>query len=155
MLAGALVVLVLVTTAGGRSTTFGAAAASAPRGGGPASGGPRVLMMGDSIAQSLVPGLERQGVNIIDRSHSGCRILRGSMVGYAASSCSDRDAWKTVLKQVKPAFVILQFGTWDLEDVKPQGRSRTLEVGTPQWEKYYTSQVRRVVRTRGRRGRQS
>jgi hypothetical protein len=96
----------------------------------PASGGgaSRVLVVGDSLAESLVPGLEgvagAHGVELSSRAFGGCGLLTGVPLDPAgqpypwSQACNDsRPGWQAqAVQDLRPDVVMWLGAAWDERD---------------------------------------
>jgi hypothetical protein len=97
----------------------------------PASGGAsahRILVVGDSLAESLVPGLDgvagAHGVELSSRAFGGCGLLTGVPLDPTgqlypwSQACNDsRPSWQTqAVQDVRPDVVIWLGAAWDERD---------------------------------------
>ncbi len=114
----------------------------------------RVLLVGDSVAQSLSPGMRRgvSGFGLV--WEPGCRLIHGRLQfdnPYTAD-CHWERKWKPVVKRLHPAYAIALIGTWDLFDVKLSGTKQVVRPGTPAWNEAFRIQLERLARLLGVNG---
>jgi peptidoglycan/LPS O-acetylase OafA/YrhL len=117
----------------------------------------RVLLIGDSTACSLLPGLEAvaapQGVQIEDGAVIGCGIVSGQIapqivngvdVNRATSVCSSRAAAVEdgAVRMGRPN-VVIWASTWERQSlVAGRGAGqKVLALGSPQWYSYLTRRI--------------
>jgi peptidoglycan/LPS O-acetylase OafA/YrhL len=132
-----LVAVIIVTTAGAASQPATAAA----------TGRAQVLVVGDSVGKSLVPGLQDVGVQVADTTSVGCRLVRGRIKIEAEWShgCPWPQKWRDAVKRHHPDVVLLVTGAFDLFDVQPSGSRSFLVPGQPAWNRYYARQLQRAI----------
>lgn len=114
----------------------------------------RVMVLGESVALSLEPGLKRVGrewnLSVWDRSGLGCGFLP---VDKAAAPWRPMDrnlskkwgdrckewhkTWRLDVEAFHPDVVVMLFGGWDSGDLIVN--DRTLETGSPEWVAYFLS----------------
>ena len=117
----------------------------------------RVMVVGDSFAQSIVAGLQRWGLvdggmAVMDRTIVGCAFGRGGRnrgVGIPRSEepkCTARDAdLLTSIEEFDPEVVVLAGGMWDVTDRRPQGFSRWTRIGRPDYDAYLRGEIRHLL----------
>jgi SGNH domain (fused to AT3 domains) len=139
--AGLLAVAFVTTTSGAATPLSEVAAAdirpppTTPLSAPPGQPGPvRVLVVGDSVARSMAPGLERaaaaQGLTVWDAAVDGCGIVQdvGEQRVWRWSSappgCSPgwRQRWPLQVGQFNPDVVVVLLGTDDTLDRRIGGR---------------------------------
>jgi peptidoglycan/LPS O-acetylase OafA/YrhL len=148
--AATLVVLVLVTTAEARTASIAAAGDPSVR----VDPSQRVLVLGDSVADTIVPGLQHAGLDARQYSNVGCRLVRGTMASKVPGvECMSGQKWGQLLNDVQPNVVFLSSGLLDLYDVKPPGQSHVLTPGTRPWARYYRGEIQTAVDILTRSGR--
>ncbi len=127
-----VVALVLAATAGARPLPVAAGRIDDASPGG-------VLVVGDSLARSVAPGLHRHGFVVSDWGFDGCRLLRGTVRGRAflPGNCGWRPIWRDAVGRTRPAVVLLVEGAFNLADVRPPGSQNWLVPGTPRWARYF------------------
>ena len=137
----ALVVAALVSTAGAVAPPDTSGIRFRP--------GPRddVLLVGDSVANSLAPGLDDVGVKVGLAWSSGCRLIHGTVRfrNRLSDNCPWEDDWGRVLRRSHPKQVLLLSGVWDLFDVKPIGTTTFVAPGSPVWDRSFARQLERLV----------
>jgi SGNH domain-containing protein len=117
----------------------------------------RVLVVGDSVAVSLTPGLQHQA------AHANLDIVLGAAVGCDANghgtvlnaapntpkTCPP--AWPEIVANLRPDVVLMvDSGVWTIRDEHVDGR--TLRVGTPEWDEYRIAKWQSSVDTLGATG---
>jgi len=171
--AGLAVALVLVTRGGAPAFSLSASPSSVmpstgsisqPDGTGGADSAPiRVTALGDSVAQTMAWGLEREGpalgLSVSNVAGFGCGFLpgdeeldtHGKWSTEKADACRGwRSTWSAQVDAFLPDVVVLLFGPWDTLDLKVGGR--LLEVGTPEWEAYALEELGHTVDVLSARG---
>ena len=143
-LAAVLVLAVFVSTNGAPTTP--AAAATNVRGG--------ILIVGDSVAGSLRPGLEDLGQPVAESWTPGCRLISGELrfETLFTHDCSWRKDWAAVVKQQHPDTVVLLPAVWDLFDVRPSHTKSYLVPGTEQWTRAYSAALESAIAVLGSTG---
>jgi peptidoglycan/LPS O-acetylase OafA/YrhL len=171
---GTAVILVATTTSAvaAGSTPLSAPVGPVPTGTLPggeavASAPVRVMVVGDSVAQSLSLGLTHQEarfhVTQADRAILGCGVVEGRLVWvdvagaetqrFPAGPCRTKPApdvnpwpiaWKAWVEQLRPNVVVLLAGRWEVADWAFLGR-RT-NILHPAFAKYVQHQLERAVR---------
>jgi peptidoglycan/LPS O-acetylase OafA/YrhL/lysophospholipase L1-like esterase len=134
--------------ASGRSST----AAATPTASDPMD----VMIVGDSTAQLLAPGLmdlqNNFGLLVHNEAPLGCSIVRdytaynvpGYVVqGTSPQSCDWHTTWPAALDQYHPKAVFILFGPWDTADHLVNGH--WLRVGSPEWQSYYQAQLNQMT----------
>jgi peptidoglycan/LPS O-acetylase OafA/YrhL len=112
----------------------------------------RVMVIGDSVALSLEPGLTQisQGKNLAvwNRARLYCGFvpsdfmvdLHGSLSADQEQGCKDwRRTWQGDVEAYQPDLVLMLFGSWDYPDHVVNGVK--LETGTPEWSDYVLGQL--------------
>jgi peptidoglycan/LPS O-acetylase OafA/YrhL len=108
----------------------------------------RVLVVGDSVGTTIVPGLRNAGLDVVNAAFVGCRIVHGqirSAENLQIGDCPWVTAWPKELAQDRPRAVVLPAGQFDVWDVKPHGSDRWLVPGTKDWAKFYSSEMQHAV----------
>ena len=114
-----------------------------------------VLVVGDSVARSIAPGLARAGFPVTDDGLVGCRVVRGRIDvanGAYRHGCPWQRVFPRFMADTRPRTVLLISGAFDLYDVRPPGSSTWLAPGTPAWARYYRREVLGALRTLHRPG---
>jgi peptidoglycan/LPS O-acetylase OafA/YrhL len=145
-LAAALVLAVFVSTNG--APTAPAAAATNVRGG--------ILIVGDSVAGSLRPGLDHLGPPVAESWSPGCRLISGGLrfKTLFTHDCTWRQDWSAKVRQQRPDTVVLLPGIWDLFDVKPPNAASYLMPGTDRWARTYAAALDSAISVLGSTGAQ-
>ena len=112
----------------------------------------RVMVLGDSVALSLEPGLTQvaQGRNLSvwNRSRLYCGFLPADMmVDFSGNPSTDLEAgckdwrktWRSDVEAFRPDVVLMLFGRWDYPDHVVNGVK--LETGTPEWNDYILNEL--------------
>ncbi len=83
----------------------------------------RILMLGDSVAQTLGRGLERwgpaHGVQVVNSARYYCGIVRGgrigALLGRTNNTCGDWSrVWPSLLDRIHPDVVVMLSTIWDV-----------------------------------------
>ena len=83
----------------------------------------RILMLGDSVAQTLGRGLERwgpsHGVTVVNSARFYCGIVRGgrmgALLGRTNAGCGDWSrTWPSLLDRVRPDVIVMLSTIWDV-----------------------------------------
>jgi peptidoglycan/LPS O-acetylase OafA/YrhL len=111
----------------------------------------RVLLVGDSVADTFASGLRHQGLDVVDAAFPGCKVVRGT-IRVSSTDLRDNDCpWATVwpqeLAQDQPRVVLLESAAFELWDVRPHGSSKWLAPGTPEWARYWKSEMQQAIDT--------
>jgi peptidoglycan/LPS O-acetylase OafA/YrhL len=131
-----LVVAIVASTAGATSHS---AAATTNRGG--------LLLVGDSVANSLFPGIVRAGIPAKEVTQVGCRLLAGKVSGPGVypADCPWREEWRSALRQQDPDVVLMVIGAWDLFDIQLPGSDHVVTPGSAEWNAYYARQLEAAI----------
>lgn len=117
----------------------------------------RVMVVGDSFAQSVVIGLQHWGLidggmAVMDRTIVGCSFGRGGRnkgVGITRGEqedCTARDAeLLAAVQEFDPEVVVLAGGMWDVTDRRPPGFSQWTRIGRPDYDEYLRGEIRHVM----------
>jgi peptidoglycan/LPS O-acetylase OafA/YrhL len=147
-----LVVVILVGTIGTSETPAVAKVTDRRSNGATSSVGReagRVLLVGDSVADTFASGLRNAGLDVVDEAFPGCKVVRGT-IRVSPSDLRNNDCpWATVwpgeLVANNPRVVLLESAAFELWDVQPHGSSTWLEPGTPAWARYWKSEVQQAI----------
>ena len=110
----------------------------------------KVLLVGDSVAETLGWGLEVDdavyGVKIIDKALIGCGVTREEPVFYGGkvvdmeSYCQD---WPTIyskeIKTIRPQVVVLLVGRWEVANA--YYHNHWTHIGRPGYDQYLTKEL--------------
>jgi peptidoglycan/LPS O-acetylase OafA/YrhL len=138
--------LVISTRGGAPLLQFGDLLTMAAKGD-TASAPTRVLIVGDSIAWTISPGLysrqEEQNFAVRHATIVACGIIRGN-VPYNTkprnNGCEKRlELWRSELEEFDPDVVVVLSGFWDARDHEVNGR--TFEFGTPEADEQWLSEM--------------
>jgi peptidoglycan/LPS O-acetylase OafA/YrhL len=152
VLAATLVVVIVLGTLGGSETPAvakvtdrGSNGASSPLG----RDTGRVLLVGDSVAETFASGLRNAGLDVVDAAFPGCKVVRGA-IRVSATDIRDSDCpWATVWPQElatdQPRVVLLESAAFELWDVRPHGSSTWLAPGTADWAEYWRSEMQQAI----------
>jgi len=107
----------------------------------------RVMVLGESVAMLLDPGLtavaSQSNVVIWNRAAVGCGFLdleiwhdgQGNPSRDAAEQCREwHQSWQPDVSDFRPDVVLMAFGVWDSEDIQTSGGK--LPAGSPEWNAY-------------------
>ncbi|MGD0766118.1 MAG: SGNH hydrolase domain-containing protein, partial [Dehalococcoidia bacterium] len=114
----------------------------------------RVLAVGDSVAFTMILGLQRLesqwNLSVWDQGMLGCGFVRADeqLVGGKwtpqRQSCRDwADRWRSYVDAFQPDVVVMLVGAWDTYDLKIDGR--LLQFGTPEADAYVLSELGAAV----------
>jgi peptidoglycan/LPS O-acetylase OafA/YrhL len=145
-----LVVATITTTLGATTAQAISNLAYAPH------KGDNVLLVGDSVAQSLAPGLDRATPKFGLSWSAGCRLLHGklSFTNAYSNDCKWEQGWSGTINGIRPKTVIAVIGVWDMFDIKLPGTTQYVSPGMPAWNEAYRRQVENLVAVLGRQGAQ-
>ena len=149
--AASLAVVLVLVTRGAVSPTAASPADAMPQIDDTAEVGPiRAMLLGDSVALSMRPGLEQVGpdwnLSLWNRANLGCGFLEvdkefdywGKLTKEGADRCREwREAWPSDIQAFQPDVVVMVFGAWDSLDRLVNGVM--METGTPEWDAYVLS----------------
>ena len=107
-----------------------------------------LAVVGDSLAESLHPGLERAGIRSNLWWFGGCRLIHGALPYHpeASQDCPWESDFRQVMGYYRPKRVVLLIGIWDMFSVQPSGSATTLTPGDPPWDELFAQQLRRAFR---------
>ena len=117
----------------------------------------RVMVAGDSFAESILVGLQRWGVSggeaaVMDATVPACPFGRGGRnrgVGIPRGEdpeCRGRDAmWADSLAEFDPDVVLLAGGLWDVTDRRPEGFGRWTRIGRPDYDEFLRGELHHVI----------
>jgi peptidoglycan/LPS O-acetylase OafA/YrhL len=146
--AASLAVVLVLVTRGAISPTAALSVSPMPQIDATANPQPiRVMVLGDSVALSLEPGLQRVGrewnLSVWNRAGLGCGFLpvdkaidnEWKLSKKWADKCKEwHKTWRLDVDAFQPDVVVMLFGGADSRDYFVNGR--TLEIGTPEWDAY-------------------
>jgi peptidoglycan/LPS O-acetylase OafA/YrhL len=153
LVATAVVVIVVGTLGTGQSDAVAVVKDRSSNGATSALGGDvgRVLIVGDSVAGTLVNGLRHQGLDVVDASFVGCKVVRGTIRinddDLQDVDCPWATGWAGDLAREHPRVVLLESSGFELQDVRPHGASKFLVPGTPEWARYWKSEWQQAIDT--------
>ena len=126
----------------------------------PAAAPTRVLLVGDSVAHMMAPGLssrqEEQNFVLWNGTIFACGIVRGDVktghgVKAPSPECEDRmRRWRADVQHFQPDVAVLLSGLWDGMDHKVDGCM--LEFGTPEADAYWLSEMQAAIDLLSSRG---
>jgi peptidoglycan/LPS O-acetylase OafA/YrhL len=153
-LVAVLVVVIVVGTVGsGQSDAVAVVKDRSSNGASSTLGGDvgRVLVVGDSVAGTLVNGLRHQGLDVVDASFVGCKVVRGTIRinddDLQDADCPWVTGWAGDLAKAQPRVVLLESSGFELMDVRPHGASKFLVPDTPAWARYWKSEWQQAIDT--------
>jgi peptidoglycan/LPS O-acetylase OafA/YrhL len=121
----------------------------------------RVLLLGDSLALTLGPGLGVQsgawGATLINQGIVGCDLDPSSVVDIegsvtvAAQGCAHwPEVWQGQVDRLNPDVVTLELGRWDVSNRIVDGT--WTRIGEPAWDHLYASELSSAIRILSSRG---
>jgi hypothetical protein len=117
----------------------------------------RVMVVGDSFAESIVIGLQRWGVQtgtmaVMDQGVPNCPFGRS---GYARAlnvareipdECAERDATlEAAVRDFDPDVVLLAGSFWDITDRRPENFTSYTSIGDPDYDRFLVEELRHVT----------
>jgi peptidoglycan/LPS O-acetylase OafA/YrhL len=113
-----------------------------------------ILVVGDSVAESLGPGIAGLGYATTNRAIEGCRLLDGHIDGptLLPDRCPWRKAWRQAVRQARPRVVVLVQGGFALANVIPPGAADYIAPGSVEWARRYRATLEDAVRLLGADG---
>jgi peptidoglycan/LPS O-acetylase OafA/YrhL len=110
-------------------------------------GGPRVLMLGDSVAWTLGEYLPPDPrIWFINGAKGGCGIARLPEIRYVGKAhtnypgCTEWDSrWRDTVRRTDPDLVVILLDRWELMDRRLNGRYQ--HVGDPEFDAYLASEL--------------
>ncbi len=150
-LAATLVLVIFLGTLGGSSTAVAKVSDRASNGATNALGQEvgRVLLVGDSVADTFASGLRNAGLDVVDAAFPGCKVVRGTIrvtpTDLRDSDCPWSTVWPQELDSSQPRVVLLETAAFELWDVRPHGSSKWLAPGTPAWATYWKSEMQQAI----------
>jgi peptidoglycan/LPS O-acetylase OafA/YrhL len=115
----------------------------------------RVLLVGDSSANTLAPGItprpEGLDFEVTNATVDGCSLdwtaeaVRGSRGWHPLErgDCDWSKRWPPLLRRVRPDLVLLSYGLWDVGDRRVDGRELAYE--SEAWHDHMTTVVERAI----------
>jgi hypothetical protein len=117
----------------------------------------RVLMIGDSVALSMAPGLDavapQYNIAVWHRDYVGCGFLDVDReYGYDARLSTEQEekcrkwkqTWSANVAAFQPDVVVMVFGAMDSLDRQVDGT--LLKAGTPEWEAFVSSGLEKQMK---------
>jgi peptidoglycan/LPS O-acetylase OafA/YrhL len=153
LVATAVVVIVVGTLGSGQSDAVAVVRDRDSNGATSPLGGEvgRVLVVGDSVAGTLVNGLRDQGLDVVDASFVGCKVVRGTIRINATKTqdvdCPWATGWAEDVLREQPRVVLLESAGFELMDVRPHGATAFLVPGTRAWARYWKSEWQQAIDT--------
>jgi peptidoglycan/LPS O-acetylase OafA/YrhL len=108
----------------------------------------RVLVVGDSVGITMVPGLRNAGLDVVNAAFVGCRVLHGqirSADNLDIGDCPWVTVWPKEIAQDRPRVVVLPAGQFDVWDIRPHGSDQWLVPGTKAWASFYASEMQHAI----------
>jgi peptidoglycan/LPS O-acetylase OafA/YrhL len=117
----------------------------------------RVMVVGDSFAESIVIGLQRWGVRtgtmaVMDQGVPNCPFGRS---GFARAlripreipeECAERDATlEAAVRDFDPDVVLLAGSFWDITDRRPDNFASYTSIGDPDYDRFLVEELRHVT----------
>jgi hypothetical protein len=122
----------------------------------------RILLVGDSVAQTLGRGLERwgpaNGVTVVNAARFYCGVTRGGRIamalGHSNNGCADwATRWPVLLDRVHPDVVVMLTTIWDVgARQRNEWGPDYLAEGDPRFDQWVVSEWRAAVEVLGSRG---
>ncbi len=122
----------------------------------------RIMVVGDSVAQTLGRGLERwgpdHGVSVLNAARFYCGIARGGRLsmalGHTAKHCEDwGDRWPATLDRFRPDVVVVLSTIWDVgARQRDEWGPDYLNPGDPRFDQFVIDEWRQAVTVLGSRG---
>ena len=117
----------------------------------------RVMVVGDSFAESIVIGLQRWGLltgdaAVMDATVPACAfgrtgLNRGISIWRRESDeCRNRD--RMLLESIAefdPQVVVIAGGLWDVTDRKPDGFRRWTHIGSPDYDQFLAGEMNHLI----------
>ncbi|HEY3834788.1 MAG TPA: acyltransferase family protein [Acidimicrobiia bacterium] len=124
-------------------TTTSAVPATEQIAGGPGTGG--VMVVGDSVARSLVAGLQQVGIPATNRTVVGCSFLPGIIEAYGNTSSISCGPLRAYVAQQRPKYVLLVSGIFETLDLRVTASGPMLRPGTAAYASYYESSIQAAI----------
>jgi peptidoglycan/LPS O-acetylase OafA/YrhL len=122
----------------------------------------KILVVGDSVAQTLGRGLERwgprHGVRVVNGARFYCGIARGgrlgALLGRSNASCGDwAPAWSRLLDRTRPDVVVVLSTMWDLGSrQRDEWGPDFVSQGDPRFDSFVTAEWGQAAELLGSRG---
>lgn len=106
-----------------------------------------VLLLGDSMADSLAPGFKNSGVSLGVSAYLGCRLLPGTAIffGKPMDKCPWKQYWPLAVRKYRPKNVVLLIGGFDSRAVKFPGSNQLVNPGDPIWNATFKSRLKFLI----------
>lgn len=106
-----------------------------------------VLVLGDSVGETLVHGLGHAGFRVVNGTRWGCRLTRGRIrfTLQVGDACPWPALWRRAVHDHRPKVVVLISGVWDLFDVRPLSSKQWLVPGSKAWARYYEATLEKAL----------
>jgi hypothetical protein len=120
-------------------------------------GGPRVMIVGDSLAWSMGVGLQEWGqtsgaATVFNAGTYGCGVARGGQVTTAYGELTQMamcdgwaERWQTQLEDFEPDVVVLLTGLWDLTDRRLPDWDEPRSMGDEIFDQYVLDEYREAI----------
>jgi len=117
----------------------------------------RVMVVGDSFAESIVVGLQRWGFStgsmaVMDQGVPNCPFGRSgsaralNIARELPDDCDDRDATlEAAVRDFDPDVVLLAGSFWDITDRRPDNFGRYTSIGDPDYDRFLADELRHVT----------
>jgi peptidoglycan/LPS O-acetylase OafA/YrhL len=117
----------------------------------------RVMVVGDSFAESIVIGLQRWGLTtgdaaVMDATIPACAFGRGgvnrgvSIWRKESEECRSRDRMLLQsMAEFDPEVVVVAGGLWDVTDRKPEGFRRWTHIGNPEYDQFLAGELNHLI----------
>ncbi len=106
-----------------------------------------VLVVGDSVARTVAPGLDRRGFDVTNEGANACRLMVGKIRGGPPTEpCPWHQIFQRNVRVLKPGVVVLVQGAFELLDIKPPGSPRWFIPGDLFWANYYKATLETAVK---------
>ncbi len=117
----------------------------------------RVMVVGDSFAESIVIGLQRWGVRtgtmaVMDQGVPNCPFGRSgsaralNVAREIPDDCADRDATlEAAVRDFAPDVVLLAGSFWDITDRRPDNFASYTSIGDPDYDRFLVDELRHVT----------
>jgi hypothetical protein len=110
---------------------------------GPSQGG--VMVVGDSVALSLVAGLQQVGIPATNRTAVGCSIVDGVVDVYNGIHAVSCGPLASYVAQQRPHYVVLVSGIYETVDVRATADGPVLRPGMPAFNRLYMQSLQAAI----------
>ncbi len=135
------VIAAIGATVGATATTMSTTNELTTRSGG-------LLVVGDSVAGSLVPGFRAEGFRVSSVVNPGCRMLEGEVVddvGKRLGSCPWRRAIEAGVNDADPDLSLLVTGNLELFDIRLGDGGEVVSAGSDAWNEAFRALLREQI----------